>query len=690
MALIEVQDISKTFRPRRGARSTLLGSLQNLNPLKSRSVETVRALEDLSFTVDPGETFGIIGANGSGKSTLLKILAGVTTPTSGEVTIHGRVASLLELGAGFHPVLSARENIFLNGRLLGMSRADIEREFDRIVAFSGVGEFIDNALDTFSSGMYVRLGFAVAVHSNPDVFLVDEVLSVGDEEFQRKCRKRIGELREQGKTILFVSHDLGIVSALCDRVMLLSKGKMISRGTPRETIDFYLRQVGHQKAVHTCGSGATEAIFNSGRVSLFHDQHEITAPAGLVCQVLHMGGWHEATMADWAIEESGSTHCVARGQATRLPIDWLVRIEVADGTVRYSIGFESRGDIDIEDVAVDFFLPVKYTSWLDPDGETPFPEIVSQDVRWMPLSSREAAPSVAAALSGDGSEAPEVLVRFAEKNDHDRLIWWNTDYVQGMRVLRAGGPVPKQALPFKAGRHELVTLEIALGQDRAAINAQVAAEREACSVTADGLSATFRQGQVRLSVDGADVTAFMGFYTSMLIGNLWNDSQCLQWDDVRRQGDMIEATGTSRRFPFRQHWRFEKAADGIAVQIELEVIEPFECQEYHACACLNEAYSEWESDVESGAFPPFDPSQSDWRHANRDYRPGTRITARGPDLPSVVLEAAEDAPMRMTAINTGYHQRARVLQALGVSDEGAFHFTPGRHPYFQGTIKIAR
>ena len=218
--------------------------------IRGRKVEPVMALRDVSFTVDPGESLGIIGANGSGKSTLLKILAGVTLPTEGHVTVRGRVASLLELGAGFHPMLTGRENVYLNAGLLGMRHAQVDEVFDRIVAFSGIGDFMDQPVDTYLSGMYVRIAFAVAAHVNPDIFLVDEVLSVGDEAFQRKCRVKIGELREQGKTIVFVSHDLGSVNSVCDRVVLLNRGQMISRGSPKETIDFYLRQIGHASGVH--------------------------------------------------------------------------------------------------------------------------------------------------------------------------------------------------------------------------------------------------------------------------------------------------------------------------------------------------------------------------------------------------------------------------------------------------------
>ena len=203
-----------------------------------------RALHDVSFQVRRGETLGIVGRNGSGKSTLLQILCGTLAPTDGEVVVRGRVAALLELGAGFNPEFSGRENVFLNGTVLGLTRAEVEARFDRIVAFADIGDFIDQPVRTYSSGMYVRLAFAVAIHVDPDILVVDEALAVGDEAFQRKCFARIEKLREQGCTILFVSHSAGTVIEICDRALLMDRGEAIAQGTPRELIAMY------QKLVH--------------------------------------------------------------------------------------------------------------------------------------------------------------------------------------------------------------------------------------------------------------------------------------------------------------------------------------------------------------------------------------------------------------------------------------------------------
>ena len=241
---ISADDISKSYRlwGRRSQFATLKSALLKRD-VKLAPEASVQAIRNLSFEVHRGEAFGIIGRNGSGKSTLLKLVSGILKPTTGTIAVNGRIAALIELGAGFHPEITGRENIYINGIMLGLTRREIDQRFDKIVEFSGIADFLDQPVKTYSSGMYVRLGFAVAVHVDPDVLLIDEVLAVGDEEFSARCIAKIQEMKFRGVTLLFVTHQLDQVRTLCDRALWLDHGQLEAIGDPMRVVDAYLQEV---------------------------------------------------------------------------------------------------------------------------------------------------------------------------------------------------------------------------------------------------------------------------------------------------------------------------------------------------------------------------------------------------------------------------------------------------------------
>lgn len=247
---VRVEGLSKLYRRMApGFRlRTLKSALLERNLTEGLSPdETIPALVDVSFTVDRGKAFGVIGSNGSGKSTLLKILTGMLKPTAGEVEVDGRVAALIELGAGFHPEISGRENIFFNGAVLGLSKRQIEQRYEDIVEFSGLEDFIEEPVKNYSSGMYVRLGFAVAIHTDPDILLVDEVLAVGDEAFQHRCLRRIEEFLARGRTLVLVSHSLELVEHFADEVLWIEGGRKRLQGSPRRVADAYRQAVAERE-----------------------------------------------------------------------------------------------------------------------------------------------------------------------------------------------------------------------------------------------------------------------------------------------------------------------------------------------------------------------------------------------------------------------------------------------------------
>ncbi len=282
------------------------------------------ALNDVCFEVNKGETVGIIGTNGSGKSTILKIITGVLNPTAGEVVIDGRISALLELGAGFNMEYTGIENVYLNGMMIGFSREEIDQRLDDILKFADIGDFVNQPCKTYSSGMFVRLAFAVAINIDPEILIVDEALSVGDVFFQAKCYKKFEEFKEQGKTIIFVSHDLSSISKYCDRVVLLNKGDKMSEGAPKEMINLYKRVLLNQTVSGQDGKVLQENEEQGSTETKLWKSHYKINPG------VDEYGTGEAEIIDFAIiDEHGSyTNCIEKGTSFAIKSKVLFNQEI--------------------------------------------------------------------------------------------------------------------------------------------------------------------------------------------------------------------------------------------------------------------------------------------------------------------------------------------------------------------------
>ena len=679
MSVVEVHNITKRFPMRRGIKAMLgRGGLADMILGKRR--ETFEALKDVSFTVEHGESLGIIGANGSGKSTLLKILAGVTIPSSGHVEVRGRVASLLELGAGFHPMLTGRENVYLNAGILGMRHAQVDEAFDQMLEFSGIQDFIDNPVETYSSGMYVRIAFAIAAFCNPDIFLIDEVLSVGDEEFQRKCRSKIGELIEQGKTIVFVSHDLGIVNALCDRVILLSHGEMVSRGSPQATIDYYLRQVGQQSGIHTFRLDKTEAIFSHGRLSLFHDKHEITAGYSFHINMLYMEFWHSSRTATWTVTEHDKSSCKVTGQMSRLPIKHHWDLSIRDNKLTWNICIECERDFPLEVFEVNLYLPVGYTQWIYEDLRGEFPEIRPSDNSWVLILSPEYTARNAAAIpSKQHIELVPVSLALNTEKTYFTLRWQNTDYVNGCRVLQAWGQIPASEVPMPKGCHQMMTLELDLAKTANEIQLKRKNVEENRTLKIGNLLARYDNGRIHLYHNDVELTALVFLHSSICIDSLWCDSHHLDCNNPQKKDGGLEWKAASAHKPFIQHWRLAQSSRQLGISVYLEATEDFWAEAYRLSIGLKPDYERWITKSTSDEFPGYG------AHAICSDSSINSITALSSTLPSVTL--LKDTNLNscsMAAVNTG----AKIIQALCEPDTGHIHFNKGRHILFSGIIEI--
>jgi len=693
MTMLSVRNVGKQYPVRRAAGMLTKELLSRL--LRIRKVDKFWALKDIAFDVKSGQSLGIIGPNGSGKSTLLRVIAGITTPTVGEVVVHGRIASLLELGAGFHPFLTGRENVFLNGALLGIKKDAIARDFDRIVEFSGIDQFVDVPVKDYSSGMYVRLAFAVAIHSDPDIFLVDEVLSVGDEEFQLRCRERIRELQRAGKTIVFVSHDLAQVNEICDELVLLRQGEMVRYGETDTTINYYLQTVGDQKGMITLHQGDLEAVFNNGRLSLFWRKQLLTKRTGGYACVKYHAAWHETTQAKWEIVASSPSEFTALGTAWRLPIEYRWRMSLtSERTLELTFEMRATKRIEMEHKHFSLLLRPEFSQWATAYEDGPFEGRQPGDRDWRPLTVLSGASDFMAAY-GEKDDFPAIVERVIERGRSDKALVLNSDYAIDAGILQVEGGFSEEELDLMAkGDFATVTrIEIAIEEDSSSVRKRIADAAAARTVSAGDLRAFFDRGRLHLEWRGTEFTHDKCCYTTALSGGMWHDSISMSYDTHNPEPGTLVVVGRMLRLPVTQRWTVRAhGPESIAWSVELIVQERIEIAEWDTTVVLAPHYERWSTPHETGKFPPISSDQANWVHLNRTMEVGSWIAAETTAAglpPQLRFETSSGDRSVPTAVNTSHLERGRALQIMEARSGGSRIMPPGEHQVFSGTIEVA-
>jgi ABC-2 type transport system ATP-binding protein len=447
--VIELRGVGKRYLLRQDGRYWVRDLVRRL---MGRPVEHAHlwALRGIDLEVREGDVVGIIGENGSGKTTLLRLLCNVTPPSEGALRINGRVAGLLELGAGFHPYLTGRENLYLNGSILGLSKREIDARFDEIVEFSGIGRFIDEPVKNYSSGMYVRLGFAIAVNLDPDILVIDEVLAVGDAEFQHKSKSKILEFRDQGKTIVLVSHDLTIIRDLCTRVYWLHRGRIREQGDIETITSSYILDVARRFGFLTLHHDELSVVFEKGKLIIFWKGIELTKNSCAGALLMTPTSWFFSDQAWWEVQESSARRFVALGRWKLLPLEqrWEVEL-VSPREIVWTQTLTLSRELAFTNATINLRLSDRYREWWTDLEQGRFPEeFLPGAAQRILVESKERVLGVRPFSLGDVC-VPGISVRVLEPDQGILLQAMNTESflrsrdiqavrVEGMRTYPAG------------------------------------------------------------------------------------------------------------------------------------------------------------------------------------------------------------------------------------------------------------
>ena len=401
-------------------------------------LENFWALRDISFEVQKGEALGLIGENGSGKSTILKLISGMLKPDRGCINVSGKVSGLFELGAGFQPELTGRENVYLNFGLFGLTKDQIDDLYDEIVSFASLGKFINAPVKCYSQGMFVRLAFSIAINVNPDILLIDDSLAVGDEYFQKKCVQKVFELKDQGKTIIFVSHDMNILSRICKRVILLRNGQIVKEGLSGEVIPVYSRVVGKREGVGIIENDDLVIIFNNGRLFLNWRNKFITSGSGIYADLDINGRVYSSSQAEWDVKKESDNSFLALGKFYQLGItqEWLV--ELNDDGIKLRIILSSEELFELPLQSVNFMLSNEYATWFTSGENGIFPDSSEETNFWQSITKTKGAQGSVGLNAGGKTDSapPSFILKQTESNLIYDVEIFNGNYINNGRILQ--------------------------------------------------------------------------------------------------------------------------------------------------------------------------------------------------------------------------------------------------------------
>lgn len=656
------------------------------------SWENIWALRGINFSLEKGQLLGIIGENGSGKSTLLKLIAGMLKPDRGLVEVLGSVAGVLELGAGFQVELTGRENISLQLELFGLRIEQAKERFQKIIDFAEIGKFIDAPVKCYSQGMFVRLAFAIAVHMDSDIFLIDDTLAVGDEYFQKKCIKEIFKIKQKGKTVIIVTHDMVMLQKLCARTIFLKQGVLIKDEDTAKAISFYSQTVGSPKGIAIVEKKQFSLVFNNGKLLLYWNGELVTSSSGAYTTFSVANRWYSSTQAEWEVKEESPGAFTAIGRFYQLGLTQFWRIAVSEiFEIKWDIELEMDKGIELSEMYTNLTVKDEYSQWFADSEKGDFPAIKDQDKNWSPLfvkNDLSARIGVCPQVLGS-PQAPSLLFEQFSLGYSTQASILNSDYLTHCRILQYRLNPYSNKLANQADRFICFAGKIAV--NTADLDSYIVKAQNEFILSTPELRLIFDNGRCILEYRGIRLTKDNHIFTSIYANGKWHFSNSAQWS-FRKQGDhKIIATGKWPFLPLAQVWEIEVDKENsikwnVFLQVNVELVIE---QQYISIVGVSD-YSHWFSEYGSGAFP------ESFRETGMDMLqiclPDGELGFLSQDagLPILHLKFSNEFHNFAKIINSNFYDKARIMRIDKVEPERLSSFSVGQYPCFKLDLSIGK
>ena len=642
------------------------------------------ALKGISFNVERGETLGIIGENGSGKSTILKLIAGMLKSDRGELKVSGRVSGLLELGAGFQSELTGRENIYLNASLFGLSQSQIEEKYEEIVNFASLGKFIYAPVKCYSQGMFVRLAFSVAIHMDPDILLIDDILTVGDEYFQRKCIKKIFELKEQGRTIIVVAHDMNMLRRICKRTIFLKEGRIVKDDLTDKVIPLYTQMVGVKEGVGFLERGPLNLVFNNGQFFINWQDKLLTPNSGAHTIFLAANRWYSSLQADWEVKRESENKLVAKGQFYQLALTQVWRLELTDNyELKWNIEMELQEPIEIQEGYTNILLSNEYAQWFTPSEKGEFPSKDNNDKDRQELLNANGfrkCIGVETKEIPDG-KLPSLIFEQSGSTSKFRAQILNSDYFNNCRMLQYRALALQNYSSSCANHFVYFSGKIILNCPD--INNYLEKLQDGFTLVDDELKLVFEKGKGILSYDGTNLTCAPHIGTSFYMNGIRYYSHAAHWEVKKENKNKIVARGIWRDLAIVQIWEMEISNKSqFSWKVKMEVNAEVDIQEQRAEFICSEDYKHYFSDYGAGNLPDrFLESETDM--LQRCIPDGSiGLLSQNNRFPALSLKFSKDLNNFAKIFNADFYHKARILRIEKVESEKNVRLLPGKYPCF--------